>query len=365
VNKHPITYTIHTFNTTAPFRTVLVLILVVCSLSSSGQYNCTGKLAYAHQLFDLGQIEQIPSLLDSCLEKGFSKDEQADALRLLIQVYIFDSNRSKAEQVMIRYLKIFPEYTLKPDDPVEFTEIYKAFRVMPNWSFGFTAGLNMTQVLVWQHFSTESLNKSNSSYSPAGLGFDAGFHVNRYFMDNLWLSLDVRGLVLKFQRKDVIRSQSEELTYRERSGWITAPLYVNYSVGKGRFSPYAFIGGEAGYLLSSNAEIQRHQLDNVVPDMTNSVSVKNSRKALNFWALGGLGVRYKLPGGFLNFSLGYHYAILPYENKNKRYTNSNDLFYYQYVDDDFSVNRFSCSIGYSKLLYKIKKRKVENAGTNK
>jgi hypothetical protein len=346
----------------------LVFIMLALNFSVSyAQDSCATKLKQAKELFESGQIEQIPSLLDSCLQNGFSKDEKIQASRLLIQVYLFDSNLDMARQTMTRFLHDFPEYKSRPDDPAEFIELYKSIKIKTTWGLGFSAGTNMSQVTVVEHFSTENLNKLNSKYSPNGFGIDAGLHINRYFSSYLWLSLDIRYSMMKLKRTDILGNNLEELTYSEKTDWLTSPLYLNVSFGKGKFSPYLFAGGEFGYLFISTSDIRRHNLtDNTVKDVVkHSKNTLRNREPINVWASGGIGLQYKVPGGYFNMTLGYNYCLLPYVNKKNRYTDNDNLFYYQYIDDDFKINRYFCSLGYTKLFYKIKNKRINNAETSK
>ncbi len=344
----------------------VLLVLIVLAFPANAQKDCSAKLSYAKELFNSGQIEEIPSLLDSCLQKGFTKEEKIQATLLLIQVYLFDSNREKAEQFMVYFLQNFPNYEVQSTDPIEFVELYKSFKVKPTWGLGVTVGCNLPQVSVLQHFSTENLNHLDSKYSPDGIGFDAGLHLNRYFHSNFWLSLDIRYAMVNFKRKDMLGKNSEELNYSEKTGWLSMPLYLNLSFGKGRLSPYFYAGGDFSYLLVDKSYILRRNLvDNTIPDIVQkSTDIRKNREFLNIWALGGMGLQYKVMGGYFNIAFGYSYCLMPYVKGKNRCSDSNMLYYYQYMDDDFKVNRISCSVGYTKHFYRIKKKKTDNAEAN-
>ena len=340
----------------------LLLLLIVVTLNAKAQNDCTSKLNHARELFSSGQIEEIPSLLDSCLQNGFTKEEKIQADLLLIQVYLFDSNREKAEMVMNSFLRNFPDYKIQSGDPVEFTELYKSFRIKPTWGLGVIGGINLPHIIVQEHFSTENLNKLNSSYTPAGVGFDFGFHMNRYFQRNLWATLDLQYSIINFKRKDMLGNNLEDINFSEKTGWLSAPLYVNYSFGENKFSPYVFAGADFGYLFVDKTYILRHnRVDNTIPDIVQkSRDNRNNRELINIWAKAGIGLQYRALNGFFNFAIGYNYGLMPYVKGSNQYTDNNGLYYYQYIDDNFKVNRVTCSLGYSRLFYRIKKKKIEN-----
>lgn len=329
------------------------------------QSTCSEKLNYAQELFTSGQIEQIPELLDSCLKDEFTKQEKAQAYSLLIQTYLFDYNREKAESAMTDFLKQFPGYSPQPSDPVELVELYNTYKVKPVWSFGLIAGPTMSHILVTEHFSTENLSKLNSEYRYK-IGLDAGIRIGRYFSKKIWLSLDVRYSLQDYEKKSFMSNNREELIFKERSNWITVPLQINISFGKGTLSPYIFAGGELGYLIRAEADIKRHDLYEQFPTIINkSVSVTNIREPINAWITGGVGAKIRLSKGYFDFNVGYAYCMTPYVDKSKRYSNNNVLYYYQHIDEDFKLNRYFCSVGYNMLLYKIKKKRVDNVDTNK
>lgn len=338
-----------------------LLILVVLSLPSKAQFNsCSLKLDSAKELYNSGQIEEIPSLLDSCLKNGFTKEQKIQADLLLIQVYLFDSDREKAEVVMTSFLRDFPDYKIQPNDPIEFVELYKLFKIRPTWGIGINTGANIPQVSVLEHFSTENLNKLNSKYSPSGLGFDFGLHVNRYFFQkNYWISLDIQYSMVNLKRVDILGDNVEEMKYIEKTGWLSAPLCFNLSFGKGKLTSYIFAGAEFGWLLMDNSYIVRRNLAySSVPNIVQkSKDVRKTREPVNVWAKGGIGLQYKALNGYFNFALGYNYCMLTYNKGSNRYINNDNLFYYQYIEDNFRINRIICSFGYTKPFYRIKKKK--------
>ncbi|HEY4785884.1 MAG TPA: hypothetical protein VIH57_07535 [Bacteroidales bacterium] len=344
---------------------ILVFAFVVLGFSVNAQQDCSSKLDKARELFSSGQIEEIPSLLESCLESGLTKEEKIQATILLIQVYLFDSDREKAEQYMVFFLQNFPEYEVKPSDPAEFKELYKSFELKPVWGIGVIAGSNLPIVSVTQHYSTENLNKLNSKYSPNGIGFDAGLYINKYILPNLWISLNMRYSMINFKRKDMMADQ-EELNYSEKSGWISAPFSINFSLGTSRLSPYLFAGADFGYLISDKSYIlKRNLVDKTIPNVVQkSTDIRRNREALGISALGGLGLQYKAMGGYFNISLGFSYYLTPYVKSGTRYSDTNRLYYYQYIDDDFKVHRLSFALGYTKIFYRFMKKKTESNETN-
>ena len=151
------------------------------------------------------------------------------------------------------------------------------------------------------------------------------------------------------------------MVFAETEHWLSLPLTVNYIFTENAISPYAFVGGEVGYLAASNSKLQQNYS---LAGTNLSLQVKSTietRNKFNAWALVGLGLRYKIKSGTFHISAGYGYCVLPFVNASKRFSSNTNLYYYQYVEDDFKVNRIYCNIGYSAIFYKIKKKHVANA----
>jgi hypothetical protein len=321
--------------------------------------DCTDKLQYAKQLSDSGKIEEIPSLLEGCLLNGFTNSQKIEAYRLLIQSYLFDENREAARKQMDLFLKDFPEYSEQEGDPVEFVKLLKTYRIEPIWDYGFSVGSNVSQILVNKQFSTQSLNTVHSSYSSEGVGVDLNLRASRYFSKHLRLSASLGYSLQHFSRKE---TGVEVLTYKERDHWINIPVEVQYIPLTGKISPYVFAGAEVGWLLSAKSDIARHNLTSasVVDLSQKSADVSAFRQSVNAWGYAGLGVQYKRNGTIWFLQAGYNYQLLPFVNDKMRYSDNERLFYYQYIDDDFRVNRISFSVGYAKLIYRNTKKTARN-----
>ena len=348
------------------FRTIVLLIFMsfLFVYRSSGQTDCASKLKYAQELFESGQIEQIPSLLDSCLIEGFTKDQKIQAYRLLIQTYLFDYNRDKAEQVMTQFLHEYPEYKIQSIDPIEFRELYNSFQVKPSWGIGICAGSNMSQIIVKESYTTSSNNNINSKYPLGTFGFEAGLLFEKLFSENLQVSFGPKYKIVGFQNKEELNYGNEELVYKEHSGWLSFQAYLQYNILKRKLTPLVFGGGEFGYLIKASAEIKRtYLMSNIYPDVSSgTMDIKSLRNPMNTWVNAGIGAQYKVPHGFVKLLVGFNYSLMDYPKINLNFNDLERIFYYQYIDDNFVFNHFFATLSYSRLLYKTRKKVAD--GTN-
>lgn len=325
------------------------------SAFSFAQNPCSEKLNYAKQLFESGQIEQIPELLDSCLRNGFGKSEENQAYRLLIQTYLFDYNRDKALEVMFRFLKKYPEYNFTASDPLEIKEVFDAYVVESNWGFGIYGGATLSQINTLQNFSVFSLNNLNSAYKQK-LGSNVGLFIEKYFDTHFALSLGFNIKSVNYQNDEISSDNQTSVTMKENAMWYSSPLSISYTYGKGRIAPFIFCGTDFEFLLKAKGDFTLHinQNGNNVVSQSGTSDIKASRKQFNCSAFGGLGLRYKIPRGFLKLWMGYNYALTDYVITSNRYQNINNIMKYGYLDDNIQRNHFTIAFTYTRVLYKIK-----------
>jgi hypothetical protein len=339
-------------------KSVKIFLFVLFALSSAfsfAQNPCNDKLNYAKQLFESGQIEQIPDILDSCLENGFGKSEENQAYRLLIQTYLFDYNRDKALEVMFWFLKKYPEYTFTASDPLEIKEVFDAYKIQPNWGFGIYGGTTLSQVNSLQNFSVLNLNNLNSAYKQK-LGSNIGLFIEKYMGPHFALSLGFNFKTVNFQNDEISSNNQTSVTLKESTSWYSSPLSFSYVFGKGRVAPFIFCGTDFEILLKAKGDflLRINQNNNSIISQSGSSDIKASRKQFNCSAFGGLGLRYKIPKGYLKLWMGYSYAFTDYVNSSNRYQNINNIMKYGYLDDNMQRNQFTIAFTYSRILYKIK-----------
>lgn len=324
------------------------------------QTSCNEKLKLAKELFESGQIEKIPELLDSCLIKGFGKSEENQAYRLLMQAYLFDYNRDKAMEVMFRFLKKYPSYKFTSSDPIEIKEIFDIYKVNPNWGFGIYAGSNLSNVKSIQNYSVFNLNSLSSDYTKK-IGYNIGLFAEKYFGTHYILSIGVNMKKLSYQNLET-SSDNFSVQFTDKSTWLSVPLSFSYYLMNRKLSPFIYTGIELDYLLKSNGDFIttfQESPENIIQSGASDLS--KFRKPFNCYVIGGLGLQYEIPKGSLKLWLGYNYSLLDYINKDKRYASIDNIMNYKHIDDDIVFNHFTIAFTYTRILFKIKAK--ENHAT--
>jgi hypothetical protein len=314
----------------------------------NAQVDCSQRYKYAQELYESGQLENIPALLDSCFAIGFEGDLEIQAYTLLMQTYLFDYNRDKAMDVMHKFLTKYPEYQFPDSTPVEIKEIYSAYRVMPNWGFEISAGVTYSNIQSIQNFSVFDLNYLKSEYQPK-FGINVNFNVEKFLgkSASITTGLGYKSVVYENTETDLLYGNST--WFKESSSWLTLPIKLSYFPINKNVSPYIFAGAEFGYLLNSDGNI-KYTVNNTAK--TIDVSLKNMRNPLQISAMGGIGLRYHIPKGFLKLWIAYNYSVNEYINKSKRYS-SPDVYFNGHIDDDIKFNHYFVGFSFSKILYKI------------
>ena len=127
--------------------------------------------------------------------------------------------------------------------------------------------------------------------------------------------------------------------------------------------PYLRLGGQAGYLISADWKAGRDYEDDLGDEVTGgSLDVALLRKDINFWALAGGGLKYKIPNGYVILDLRYNIGLTDQNDPAyNRYASSDDvqdmIFYYYSTDDNFRLNNAIISLGYQRTFYRPKKYK--------
>lgn len=347
----------------------------------SGTVNCTQKLNEAEDLFDAGNLSDIPETLNAnrgrCFEKGgFSKEEKIRAYRLLALVHLFNDNGPQAEEAVINLLNADPEHPVGPDDPIELKYLFDKYRSEPIFRIGGKVGINQTFVRSIGEFGSYSNEDEVSKGFEAGIGFQAEVTFEYNIIDDL----EVISGISWAQNKYVIKYNSIteladdypdavlfSVNLTETQSLLKVPLIVRYGKRFGNLIPYATAGISLDYLLNSTMTGSRG--GTTTRQLTSQALLDdNMRKRVNFTYFAGLGVKLKTKTDYWLFETRYNLAGSNTVRTRYRYNNEKLLYDMAHVDDDKILNSLSISIGYIKSIYKPKKyssKKLDKIGKKK
>lgn len=347
----------------------------------SGTVNCTQKLNDAEDLFDAGNLSEIPETLNAsrgrCFEKGgFSKEEKIRAYRLLALVHLFNDNGPQAEEAVINLLNADPEHPVGPDDPIELKYLFDKYRSEPIFRIGGKVGVNQTFVRSIGEFGSFSNEDEVSKGFEAGIGFQAELTFEYNIIDDLeiisGISWAQNKYVIKYNSITELADDYPDavlfsVNLTETQSMLKVPLIVRYGKRFGNLIPYATAGISLDYLLNSTMTGSRG--GTTTRQLTSLALLDdNMRKRVNFTYFAGLGVKLKTKTDYWLFETRYNLAGSNTVRTRYRYNNEKLLYDMAHVDDDKILNSLSISIGYIKSIYKPKKyssKKLDKIGKKK
>ena len=386
-------------------RNMLLAALLIGLLSqsshaqSSENEGCVIVLKDAEKSYEQGKLEKIPSILEACIESGFSKEEKIKAYRLLTLTYLFDDNKEMAEKSIENMLKLDPEHVINEAiDPIEFIYLYNEYRTEPIFTYGINGGANMTFVRLIEQYGFDNVN-AISKYDTNGTfaggdkyytqaSIQGGLNGSMLLMKNLNLNLGATYKSTKiwstknyafntFDNSVDTLVNFGRLTNVEKHSWVKFPLSLTYDIKlTPKFSTYIQLGGSAGVLVSAKSTLTRTYETTSFDFSSSSIAEvtgppENVRMNRNYWNYsisGGLGFKYRIPKGNIFLDVRYNYAVrqLNYKNKyrNSRNTirwgpipaNPDLLYKYYSIDNDVMLDDLAFTIGYSRFFYNPKKK---------
>jgi hypothetical protein len=332
-----------------------VFIVFISYSGGDAQNLCSQTLKKAQKEYDEGRLTEVSGILQSCLKDGFTHDQKLQAYRLLILTDLFSDQPDSAEQNLLHLLKEDPEYKINPSvDPAEFVTLYNSYNTSAVISIGLVGGINQSQAHVRNAFSTDNAN-NKATYLPH-IGFQAGALADIKLYKNLQLTAGVLVERKTYEYKNLLFNYSN-LDMKEQQLWMEIPLALKYNFGKRKLIPYLYSGGSFNLLLSSTGNIKRVSINGDNDASGPNVTLTNLRNKINYCAVFGTGLRYKLGYGYLNLDFKYSLGLTNVANSKNRYSDANLLYYYGYIDSNFTLNNLFISVGYFKSFYKPKKVK--------
>jgi hypothetical protein len=334
----------------------LLLAFTVPALSQ--QQDCATKIQEAQRYYDQGIIEEIPSMLAPCMEEGFTRTQKIEAYKLIIMSYLFNENQFEAEKTMLEFLKKYPEYEIMPNDPVEFVYLFDSYRTASVFSFGVIGGINLTDPRIIEPFT--ALDKTEAVLeNRMRPGFQIGLGVERYLSRKFLINLEAYFALNKYEFSDKVttRTSLSYVTFTESLYKIEVPLTFSYEFTIEKTHLIVRAGFSAAKITGVSGQPERKFAEDAQALTSGDIDISSHRQDFLYSGIVGAGVRYKVPRGIVSLDLRATVGINNIVNKASRYSNETLINRYYYVDDDFSLNTISLSIGYYFSFYSPRKQR--------
>ncbi len=338
----------------------ILIILAALLLSpkfSNGQSSCANALYEANKSYEAGDFAKSAARLLPCLKSGFNHDEKYEGYRLLALDYIYLNQPEKADTAVKNLLKYKHSYKLFPlylNDPASLTKIINTYDVNSVLKIGGVIGPNFANLNLT---SNKAVTNSSASYQPL-TAFQFGVEGDYGIIKGLHLTAGFYSMSCQYQHNfDSVAGWRQQ--YTENLTYWHIPISARYYFLNNEvlLRPYIEAGASFDFLSTANANIVN--TDNSTGNTNNtSINPKSRRNPENTSILYGAGLTYHAGVGWITVNVRYLLGLSPIVNAANRYNDVDFIFNYQYVDDDFKINNWQFTVGYSfPILYKVEKIK--------
>lgn len=335
------------------FWPALVLLATInTGLFSQEQSSCSERLRTARQLFEKGQVDQVPGLLLGCLNSGFTKEEEISAFKMLIQAGQLTDNIRLADSAMNVFLRRNPEYRITPTDHPSFTYLYNSYTVKPVFQAGIHAGVN----LPFLTFINENLTAGEPGKSTFRSGLSnllLSFEARLRLKNKTELSFEPGYSWLSFTNKiDYLGFGT--ISYSETQHRIEVPVSILYDFKTaGNLTFYSRTGAGIAVNLKTSADASLIMTDRNNPfnRTGEKITRTDSRTPADIFIHLGAGLKYKIPKGYFFTEIRSNIGLLQQNVPGGRSVNLLE-YYYLWSDPGFRLNSLSVNAGYIHIFYK-------------
>lgn len=342
---------------------MLVAVLMLASHTFAfAQEACSQILIKAQIAYYEGRANEVSQIMETCLKDGFTRDEKLQAYRLLTISYLYLNEPIEAENALLALLRLNPEYKINESvDPAEFINLYKQFRTHPVYLAGFKLGGNVSFIQLLKNFSLDNTAEAQIFYAPQ-LSYQGGASLELPLNKRFSFSPEIYVAGKKYMHKTNLFG-FENLTFNEAQHRIELPLMLTYNINKKRFNPFFNAGFSFDALFSSYSKVRREDNDSsgeVKKEVTGpNITLNAQRRLINYSAIAGAGFKFKSGRNLITAEVRYKLGMMNMVKKNERYSNTELIYRYGYLDNDIVLNSIVFSLGYIIPVYQPKILKRE------
>lgn len=324
--------------------------------------NCTQTLRSARSSYDQGRLHEIPTILEKCLTSGFSETERVEALKILVQTYIYLEEPAEADKAMLTLMET--DHFFVPNksvDPIEFQNLWLKFRYNPVWRIGLKFGALSNLVSVIQHNYVWANSVGDGEYSSkVGIQFGAVFEKDLTKKFVLAPEIMFSSYEFDYKNGDPLKVENSEnangleLTNAISQSRISLNAMIQYKPTVkedpaenlvAKFIPYVSVGPSVNYLLSSGSTLSANVTELVTGG---EIESKQYYVPVTFSVIAAVGVKYRVGGLYVTADVRYQHGLVNVVNKDNLFLSyGTELGYseYGYVDNYFKLSQTSINIG--------------------
>lgn len=343
-------------------RLLCVSFLILLLFPGNAQ-NCSQKLDEAKRAYYDGQMQQVPTLLEGCLE-DLDKGDLLDAYKILIYSYLIEGDNKKAEEYVEALLSAEPLFEIQGSDLQEFKNLRNSYEAVSKYTVGLTAGPIRPDYQIMRHHSAAGNVVEPTDYNEhAGisLGLTGDVRLIQKLYANFSLlydrrSFDQQEIILGFQR--VYSEQTEQR--------LTMPLMLRYIQPIKNWNVFAGGGYGFHYLLKATGNFLHMPLESEVPiidgtpHLEENVDItKQYERLTRSWQL-TCGIQRPFNKYIFELSFSYERGLSNLIDEDNRYFVNELNENFAYVPDDVRVHAYKIGIVIYRNFYKPQRKKLKN-----
>jgi hypothetical protein len=329
------------------------------TLSVFGQ-SCTQKLEEAMRAYYGGNLREVETLIDytACAE-NLTKEQRVNALRIIVISNLFLKEQEKAEDAMLKLLKVNPEYKLTDVDLPEFEKLLSSFKRNPVFSLGLFGGLNHSGFVVTEQYSLGEIISPPNYKSITGfqVGISGFYLINK----NIWLHSSLfaqkRSYLIEEKFREILGSDTLMIQSTEKQLHFQFPIAIRYVFGhwNKNYRPYIEGGAQFGYLMNAKSQLVVSNLTTGQPPRVNfEYELNNNRNRINKQLFIGVGILKKRGKNIVGIHAGYSIALESAVKAHSRFQYPELFSTFGYIDNEFKINSFLLSLTFNRIYYKPK-----------
>ena len=322
------------------------LLIIVTAVSWAQDQDCLSKLDGAETLFNTGLFEEVPALLENCMEL-YSETDKQKAYRLIILANYMNDDFAAAEESMYFLLKEFPDFQPVALDLVEFQYIFNSFSVRRSLDLGVSIGPAWTSGRIIEPFSPFS---DKFTYRANGPGFFAAAYIDIPVNSLLSINTEPGYLLAKYEiRYEDAINGIYSIEQSETSSLIQLPVYAKVTFLESTMQLYAKAGFMLGYMTGAKTQSSINTQPSVQRDHM------DYRNRLYYFLGGGVGLKINFKKTYFFTEVDYHVSLNKTLKKETNRYDQTNLWTQGWIDSDFGLNILSIRVGMAWSIYTIKK----------
>jgi len=343
-----------------PMKKMFVIALILFPLLEAGAQNCSQNLEDAKRAYYNGQLQEVPKLLEGCLE-DLDKGELLDAYKILINTHLIEGEDEMAEKYMLSLLNYEPLYKVQGSDLQEFKNLRNSYIVISQYTLGVMVGPIRPDYQIMRHFSIDGNAIEPADYNEhAGISFGITSDIRLLYKlyANISLlydrrSFDQQEIILGFQR---VRSDETQQRF-------TLPLILRYIQPIKNWNIFAGGGYGFHYLLKATGDFLHMPLQSEFPVIdgtpyfSEKINIsKQHRRVTRSWQV-TCGIQRPVDKYIFELKFTYERGLNNLIDEDNRYFSKELTENFAYVPDDVRVHAYKISLAVYRNFYKSQKKK--------